>query len=149
VEWEPSAEVVDGIMAAVGKVPAAQDILRKTFWGSWAPAKAAETRYLEKGRVKTKWAPPNKWENIVYAALIVGRVKHRIFEYAARAVECFVDSVLLPFQIPTGDAIGDWRLVATYPRGLRVEGPRLWQTPQGVYVKCSGRPEAKGTDHGA
>lgn len=83
------------------------------------------------------------FENVVYAGLIIGRVKQRVWEVVRDAVEVFVDSALLPHRIPTGDALGDWRLVEEYPQGLHVYGPRCWRAPDGRWVRCSGRPEGK------
>ncbi len=140
VEWDPTAEVVDGIQMTLEKVPAAYETLRKIFWGIWAPQGGMETAIWKRGRMKTSWTlEKSPFENVVFAALIAGRVKHRLDPVVDQALEVFVDSILTRVRMPEQEGIGGWRLAEEHP-GLWVDGPRQWRTGKGQWVRQAGIP---------
>lgn len=47
----------------------------------------------------------------------------RLWEHSREALHVFVDSLLTPKLMPTGNGLGDWRLEKTYRRGLIIRAP--------------------------
>ena len=120
------------------KVPSAYGILKKVFWGVWAPQRGIETAIWRGGKKRDWWmVEKSPWENVVYAALVGGRVKHKIHAVKDVALECFVDSILTRERLPESDALGGWRCVEQHD-GLFVDGPRLWRDREGKWVRHAG-----------
>jgi hypothetical protein len=89
----------------------------RSYWGKWS--QLARVQCVANGK---KWYIPNLALNIPWAHLIVSRVKKRLWEASDGAVHVFVDSVITPKQIATGDRVGDWRLETTYENGVLIRG---------------------------
>lgn len=90
----------------------------RAYWGRWA--QMTKVNCYAKGK---KWQLPNTTMNIPWAHMIVSRVKMRLWEYSTDALHVYVDSVITPRVLPTGNKLGDWRLEKTYPRGVIIKGP--------------------------
>lgn len=124
----PIGEVIDGvtwknliepdeILKAINAV-STWKMAGRCYWGRWAQ--------LQKVRCNTRekmWELPNMSLNIPWAHTIVSRVKMRLWDHAKRAVHVFVDSLITPDTIPTGNEFGDWRLEKIYEDGVIVRGP--------------------------
>ena len=124
----PVSEIVDGviwkrtvdakdIMDAITKV-STWKLAGRSYWGRWAQL----TRVMCHSE-KKKWQLPNVTLNIPWAHMIVSRVKMRLWESTRNAVHVFVDSVITPETLKTGESIGDWRLEKTYEHGVIIRGP--------------------------
>jgi len=100
----------------------------RTFWGSWAARKGPETCLFDDGRILKSWTLPNVNANFIWAALVVSRVRMRLWrEIQGRGpVHVFVDAAILRKELPTGDGIGDFKLVEKYPEGLTVHGTGIY-----------------------
>lgn len=121
------AEVIDGvtweglsdptpIMAAIKTVSTWKQAGR-SYWGRWGQAEKITCHANGK-----TWQLPNGSLNIPWAHLIISRVKMRLHQAASRAVHVFIDSIITPERIKTGDNLGDWRLEKTYD-GIFIRGP--------------------------
>jgi hypothetical protein len=108
--------LVDGapIIDAVRKVSTWKQAAR-AFWGRWGQAQ--KVTCTANGKT---WQLPNIALNIPWSHTIISRVRMRLWEVARDAVHVFIDSVITPHIIPTGDAIGDWRLEKTYNAGVLI-----------------------------
>lgn len=92
----------------------------RSYWGRWAQLQTVEcvSQHGDK-----RWRLPNIALNIPWAHAIVSRVKMKVWNYSANAVHVYVDSVITTERLPTGMAVGDWRLEKTYSDGVFVRGP--------------------------
>lgn len=88
----------------------------RSYWGRWAQMQ--RIKCTANGR---DWFIPNLALNIPLAHLIVSRVKMRLWLASRNAVHVFVDSVITPEKLETGDKVGDWRLEKTYTNGVVVK----------------------------
>jgi hypothetical protein len=109
----------------------------RSYWGGWAAS--ARVECVTPAR---RWELPPLGANLIWAHLIVSRVRARLAEVAAGAVHVFVDSVLTRAELPTGDRVGDWRLVKRYENGVRVGGPGAYGPMWGAWDKYAGVPRA-------
>lgn len=116
----------DHVSRAIPDVPWKKHVAR-AYWGQWASQEPVMCR----SRSGKEWPLKNPWLNLLWAHLIVGRVKQHLYELAdshrARVAHVYVDSVVVDSELPTGDAPGQWRLELAYPSGLRIHGPGLLQ----------------------
>lgn len=105
----------------------------RCYWGGWASGARVEcvTR-------SNRWELPPLGRNVAWAHLIVSRVRQRLADVARGAAHVFVDSVLTQSEIATGAALGDWRLVRTYEKGIRVGGPGAYGPAAGPLDKHAG-----------
>lgn len=86
----------------------------RAFWGMWNTTTAPEVVSWTKGeRSRTM---KNPWYNPIWSAFITSRVKLRLNLHRARMLHCFVDSLHVTDQLPTGTEPGDWKLVGEYKR---------------------------------
>ncbi len=97
--------------------------ISRTFWGLWNTTAGPEQVSWKRGeRSRTM---KNPFYNPIWSAFITSRVKLRMAVFARAAVHIFVDSVIVREPLPTGDAIGDFRLMGEYDR--------LWIRAPGIY----------------
>ena len=114
--------------------PCAKNIARG-FWGRWASHAATET-VMANGKT---WSMRNPALNVVWAHVIVSRVKMRIWREAMNAAHIFVDAIITQDDLPMGTQPGDWRFVAEYPDGIEILGPGIYGIPGGELAKHAGR----------
>lgn len=108
----------------------------RAYWGAWA-----SSSYIECHTPSKTWALPPLGAHLVWSHLIVSRVKMRVHEVSyRRAAHVFVDSVLIPGELPTGDDPGDWHLVKEYRSGVAVIGPGHFGPLGGYADKRAGIP---------
>lgn len=89
----------------------------RAYWGKWC------------ARDKLRCITPNSsWEldnhrlNLVWAWLIVGRVRSRVWQVAKHgAAHVYVDEAIVPYQLPTGTNAGSWRLKEEFANGIEVD----------------------------
>jgi hypothetical protein len=105
----------------------------RAYWGAWASRSAVECHTRSKS-----WELPPMSSNVIWAHLIVSRVKRRVFDQAGGAAHVFVDSVLTRREIRTGDNIGDWRVAQRYPDGIRVQQTGAFGPKWGALDKYAG-----------
>lgn len=105
--------VIDGM--SFGK------FVSKSYWGRWASNKGVTC--ITPGKA---WELPDNKQNLVWAHLIVSRVKRRLYEYASTAAHVYVDSIIVPHEIPIGGGLGEWKLEKDYPQGV-------WIARTGMY----------------
>ena len=125
-----TAPMVDLIMS----FPCWKQIARG-YWGRWASGAKVETETASGHR----WTMANPALNVAWAHTIVSRVKARIWQECRNACHIFVDSVITDQPLHVGDGIGDWRLAAEYPHGLRILGPGIYGPLEGPLEKHCGR----------
>lgn len=124
----PIAEVLDGvcwtntlsgepIIDAIRKVSTWKQAGR-SYWGRWGQVQ--KMTCVSKNKT---WKLPNRALNIPWAHTIISRVKMRLWNFSRHALHVYVDSVITPDQLPTGDNLGDWRLEKTYNNGVIIRGP--------------------------
>jgi hypothetical protein len=101
----------------------------RSFWGRWAQRERIECYAHGK-----KWVIPNLALNVPWAHLIVSRVRNKLWQASGNAVHVFVDSVITPDVIPTGDKVGDWRLEKVYKNGVIVRKPGQYGAADEAYL---------------
>lgn len=97
------------------KLPCAKESGR-AYWGRWI-ARDPLVCWERSGK---EWEMRNVAANFVWGWLIVGRVRLKLWEASQGAAHVYVDEVVTPAELPTGDRLGDWHLKETYPNGVRV-----------------------------
>ena len=107
----------------------------RSYWGRWAMTSRVECHVGDKS-----WPLKSISANVVWAALIVARVKLKTWLHARDAVHVFVDSVITPHALPTGPKIGDWKLEQEYPEGVAIRAPGWYGAIGGPFDKTAGVP---------
>lgn len=110
----------------------------RSFWGVWAQRRAVECH-----TPGSEWELPALTTNLVWAHLVLSRVKMRVWERVTpHTVHVFVDSVLTAAtdNIPTGESVGDWRAERIYWEGVQVRGPGQYGGAFGPLDKAAGIP---------
>ena len=109
----------------------------RSYWGRWGQT----AQVMCHTRTGKSWAIPNVSANVPAAALIIARVKARVWTAAAAAVHVYIDSVITPRTLRTGPALGDWKLEHTYHDGVIIKAPG-WYGPIGQPLeKMAGVPK--------
>jgi hypothetical protein len=121
VDTHGLSDVLDDI-----NVPA----LYRCYWGLWV-ANTPTTCTFRSGAV-TRLRPYGA--DAVRAHLILQRVRRKLGSIEAK--HRYVDSVIVPADqpVPTGEGVGDWRIVREYPDGVNIRWP-------GHYGPLTGPPD--------
>lgn len=121
VDTRPLGDLLDAIGVAA---------LYRSYWGMWAAATAVVCDF--RSGAQTRLRPFGADQ--VRAHLIVQRVRRRMAEIPSSYR--YVDAVIVPAgqAVPTGEAIGDWRVVREYPDGIHIRWP-------GHYGPLTGPPD--------
>jgi len=115
----------------------------RAFWGRWNTAQSIEQVSWINGRER-RLTLQNRLFNPYWSRYITSRVKTRLADIIvqAGAVQVYVDSVICYEELPTGEAVGDWKLVDTfsdlyfYGAGVYTEKDRI--------IKRSGMSQEQG-----
>lgn len=99
-----------------------KDVAR-SFWGRYASRMELECKTYKAGAVHREWGLKNVFYNPIWSHLITSRIRQRLWStlITRRCARVYVDSVVVDSVLPTGEMIGDWKLVDTYC-GLKVAG---------------------------
>lgn len=109
----------------------------RAYWGRWAQMEKLEC--VAHGK---KWRLPNFALNIPWAHMIVSRVRMRLWQHSEKAVHVFVDSVITPEVLDTGNNLGDWKLEKVYPAGVLVQAPGRYGDPREAQLeRAAGIPK--------
>jgi len=127
--WMPFNFVEDTLV----RLPCAKEAGR-AYWGRWIARDKLTCR-----SVNNKWSLCNNVANFVWGWLIVGRVRSRVWQASQYACHVYVDEVLVPHELPTGEGIGDWRLKERY-NGIQVKRTGWYGTPSGASIMQTGVP---------
>jgi hypothetical protein len=109
----------------------------KIYWGRWC-SRSSTYCHAKSGSV---WPTPNMALNLVWAHVVISRVKMRIWDDAKGAAHIFVDSVIVPHELPESDDIGGWRLEHTF-NGLQIRHAGYYGEAGGPWLKTSGEKRA-------
>ena len=109
---------------------------RRAFWGSWISSEGVMC-HSASGK---SWSPLAPRPHPVWAHLILGRVRRRLWESATRAVHVYTDSVLTRDTLTCGSSPGSWRLVTTYKNGVRVGGAGQYGPVGEAWTRYAGVP---------
>lgn len=108
---------------------------RRCFWGGWIADRRVRchTRAAE-------WEPLAPRPHPIWAALILGRVRRKVWLASARAVHVYTDSLITSETFATGTAPGEWRHVTTYDHGVRIGGAGQYGPAHGPWDRWAGMP---------
>ena len=122
IQWESNVpgNFVDETLA---KIPFPKPAAR-AYWGRWIARDP-----LHCWTPKTQWSLPNLHANFLWGWLIIGRVRLRVWEVSQEAAHVYIDEVVVPHPLPTGDAPGDWHTKEEYPRGVHVHRTGWYGAP--------------------
>lgn len=109
----------------LAKLPCAKQAGR-AYWGRWI---ARDPLVCQ--TPNATWHLHNRHAHFVWGWLIVGRVRLRVWEVAQEAAHVYVDEVVVPHELPTGDVPGSWHLKEYYPQGVDVRRTG-WYGPRGA-----------------
>lgn len=98
----------------------------RSYWGRWVSSANVHCHATSTGN---EWPMRNPILNVVWAHLIVSRVKLRVWRDCPSAAHVFVDSVITEHLLPTGVSLGDWRLEERYLSGVQIRGPGIYGPP--------------------
>jgi hypothetical protein len=87
----------------------------KAYWGRWAGTAGVSCSTHGK-----TWALSDNKQNLVWAHMIVSRVKQRLYQFTSTAAHIYVDSIIIPHELPTSTELGAWKLEKDYPNGVEV-----------------------------
>lgn len=119
VVWQ-GIEPEDLCTSVIKQFSFAKDV-SKGFWGRWASEEPLEIST----HAGSRWTVPNNKLNLVWAHMVVSRVKMRLFNVVRthRTAHVYVDSVITTGELPTGTSLGEWKLEKEYRDGLFVGWP--------------------------
>lgn len=101
--------------------------ITQSFWGVWAARKPVQARQYKAGDLVKTWNINNRHQHLVWAQLIISRVTRLVHQEARTGGKLiYVDSVLLDRPMQTSDAIGGWKLVEEFPKGVFIRAPGVW-----------------------
>lgn len=135
VTWSRSVDP-EKMLAAIRRISLWKAAAR-SYWGRWGQTARVEC-HVSSGK---SWTLPNPAANIPAAALIIARVKAKLWTYAADAVHVYVDSLITPRKLPTGEAVGDFKLEHLYERGVVIKAPGWYGEPGKPLEKMAGVPK--------
>lgn len=101
----------------------------RSFWGRWLSNGKVQCETWKHGERSKQWDLPLPFANPIWAHLIVGRVRARLYDVAANhtTARVYVDSVVVEGELPTGPNIGDWKLEETF-QGLDVRHLNIYRS---------------------
>lgn len=119
---------IDPMMKAVTSWSCWKQVGR-SFWGRYASLGKVQCETYKSGALNKAWELPNRFVNPVWAHLILGRVRLRLFDVARTmpTARVYVDSVVVSGELPTGDALGDWKLEAEF-HGLDIRHLNIYRS---------------------
>jgi len=122
VVWRTLQETAEGLPDRAGK------LLSQSYWGRWAMSERCRCEMWKRGRLVKSWELPSRELNLVVATMIVHRVIRRVWREARKGCHLVqVDAILTDRKMPTGDALGDWKLSHEVgPEGAFIVGPGRW-----------------------
>lgn len=109
------------------------------FWGRWNTPSGAEQVSWGTGQEKSR-VMMNPVYNPIWTAFVTSRVKMRLMDYYQHTLHVFVDSILSTEELAVSDAVGAFKLVGEYPKGVWVRGAGHWGTGNYI-VKHAGQTE--------
>ena len=133
ITWKKSSNVANQMVDTILGLPASKQVGR-SYWGRWASRAPISCR-MASGR---EWKLRNILTNIIWAHIILSRVKMRVWRHSGNAAHIFVDSIITKDIIETGNEAGDWKLVNEFD-GLNIKSPGYFETLDGTLIKHSGR----------
>ena len=103
--------------------------ISRAFWASWNSTQGPDTVTWKQDGPDAPHTRVmrNPFHNPIWSAFITSRVKIRIAQWLPSTLLVFADSLLSKEEIPTGDAIGDFRCLAQYP-SIWIRGAGAWGT---------------------
>ena len=108
--------------------------ISRAFWGLWNGNSGPEVWTWKSGEKSRDMRNP--WYNPIWAAFITSRIKLRMWQHHRSALHVFIDSILSREELPTGDKVGDFRLVNQFASvWIRFAG---WWGSGNMVVKHSG-----------
>jgi hypothetical protein len=109
----------DSVTGTIGQFSFWKDA-SKGFWGRWASQNA-----LTCTAGGSTWELPNTKLNLVWAHMIVSRVRLRLWDVVKEhgAAHVYVDSVITRGKLGTGTQVGQWKLEKHYPDGVYIGWP--------------------------
>jgi len=128
VKWDRNIDLT-ALVAAIEGYSFSKRITQ-AYWGRWASHTKLEASTVKDGSPSKVWRLPNPTLNFVWSHLIVSRVKLKCWLTDPQPAHVFVDSLITHRVLPTGAAVGDWKLVRTYPQGVHIVAPG-WYGPAG------------------
>jgi hypothetical protein len=104
---------------------------RQQSWGCFAQSTGSVTQTTFKDlEPQTSATLTDRWTCPEWAVIVTRRIMRQVDRALAgrQGVSCFVDSVLTrePLTGGLGDAAGQWRIEGTYPEGVYLHAPGLW-----------------------
>lgn len=104
----------DYVERTLSRLPCAKQSGR-AYWGRWI-ARDKLTCWTP----NKEWAMNNIHAHFIWGWLVIGRVRLRLWQAGRAAAHVYVDEVVVPHTLPTGDNVGDWHLKEEYPKGVAV-----------------------------
>lgn len=110
----------------------------RAFWGAWGMKRGPEEVIFKDGQMKVRELPTLSY-NPVWTYFLMSRVNLKLVPVALGSAHIFVDSVIVPYQLPEGPHLGDWKLVETLPQ-VEVRATGTWGNGQQL-IKHAGKRE--------
>lgn len=107
--------------------PRATKLMQQSYWGRWAQTDRVVATTWQDGEKNTERQLKNPSLNLVWATLILHRVKRRVYRATiSDAVLVCVDAVLRRSPLEVGTSPGDWTLKDRLDGGAIVDAPGVW-----------------------
>ena len=99
------------------------------YWGIFAVGDGTTMETYEDGELKTESTTGSRFRSPVWATLITHRVMRRVHGVMENGgLSCFVDSVLSPYKVRTGEKPGTWSCDFELEKGVYIEAPGIWDS---------------------
>ena len=132
VTWD-SLLAGDYVERVLEQLPCAKQVGR-AYWGRWIARDKLTCRNATR-----EWELPNVVANFVWGFVIISRVRGKVWESSNQALHVYVDEVIVPHELPTGEALGDWRLKEVHD-GIEVCATGWYGTLAGSRIMHTGVP---------
>ena len=120
VAWRAGDETVDlrELFHRLEHVPGYKRI-QQSAWGVFASHTPVEMWEYKDGIGTLKRELHNRSRHTAWATLISHKVQRKCWQLMRNnGVQTYVDSVVVPYEIRTGDRPGDWKYIEHFPRGI-------------------------------
>lgn len=131
VQWDEEGFTPAYVLASLQGLPGGVfKRVTQSYWGVHAQRKPLQVRHRKGGKVVKRWSLYNREQNLIWATIIGHRVTRHVHRLMRQGgVLCFVDSCLCPVppgEVDIGARAGQWKLLETFPRGVYIKGPGIW-----------------------
>jgi hypothetical protein len=109
--------------------PVAFKRLSQAYWGAWCGSTGLRCVHIKNGELVKEWTLPSIGTNLPIAVTLIQQVTRRVHGAMVNGgILCYIDSVLIPYQLRTGEDPGEWKHLQSFDKGIYVKAAGCWDS---------------------